>query len=87
MKNAGNSSIINNVSLEWRLNESGNRYIRIFYDKDYRSMLEGEITETGIGYVYKRKLNNLKELFTFKKKDKTEKTDDKKENSGESNEK
>ena len=86
-KNAGNSSIINNVSLEWRLNESGNRYIRIFYDKDYRSMLEGEITETGIGYVYKRKLNNLKELFTFKKKDKTEKTDDKKENSGESNEK
>lgn len=69
-RSAGNNNIINNVSLEWKLNESGNRYIRIFYDKNYRSILEGEITETGIGYVYKRKLNKLKELFIFKKKKK-----------------
>jgi hypothetical protein len=55
------------VSLEWKLNDSGNRYMRIFYDKNYRSILEGEITETGIGYVYKRKLNKLKDLFHFKK--------------------
>ena len=67
-KDAGNSSIINNVSLEWKLNDSGNRYMRIFYDKNYRSILEGEITETGIGYVYKRKLNKLKELFDLKEK-------------------
>ena len=66
-RDAGNNSIINNVSLEWKLNNSGNRYMRIFYDKNYRSILEGEITETGIGYVYKRKLNKLKELFKFKK--------------------
>lgn len=66
-KDASNSSIINNVSLEWKLNDSGNRYMRIFYDKNYRSILEGEITETGIGYVYKRKLNKLKDLFHFKK--------------------
>ena len=67
-RDASNSSIINNVSLEWKLNESGNRYMKIFYDKNYRSILEGEITETGIGYVYKRKMNKLKELFNFKKK-------------------
>ena len=52
------------------MNNGGNRYIRIFYDKDYQSLLEGEIIETGIGYVYKRKLNKLKELFIFKKKEK-----------------
>ena len=67
-KTAGNNTFINNVSLEWKLNDSGNRYIRIFYDKNYQSVLEGEITETGIGYVYKRKLNKLKELFMFKRK-------------------
>ncbi|MBQ5627416.1 MAG: hypothetical protein IIU97_04820, partial [Bacteroidaceae bacterium] len=55
-----------------RLNDSGNRYIRIFYDKNYQSLLEGEITETGIGYVYKRKLGSLKDLFTFKRKEKRE---------------
>ena len=83
-KNAGNETFINNVSLEWKLNKAGNRHIRIFYDKDYHSLLEGEITETGVGYVYKRKLNKLKELFIFKRKekraenDKTEKTKAKK---------
>ena len=66
--NADNSSFINNVSLEWKISESGNRYLRLFYDKNYESILEGEITETGVGYVYKRKLDNLKELFTFRRK-------------------
>ena len=70
-RDASNNSIINNVSLEWKLNDSGNRYMRIFYDKNYRSILEGEITETGIGYIYKRKLNKLKELFNFRKKENT----------------
>lgn len=62
------NSFINNVSLEWRLSEQGNRYIRLFYDKNYESILEGEIIETGVGYVYKRKLDNLKELLIFRRK-------------------
>lgn len=66
------NSFINNVSLEWKLSEQGNRYIRLFYDKNYESILEGEITETGVGYVYKRKLDNLKELLIFRKKRETE---------------
>ena len=65
-----NESFINNVSLEWKISNSGNRYLRLFYDKNYESILEGEITETGIGYVYKRKLNNLNELLIFRKKKK-----------------
>lgn len=70
--NNQNNSFINNVSLEWRVSATGNRYIRLFYDKNYESILEGEIIETGVGYVYKRKLDNLKELFIFRKKDDNE---------------
>ena len=69
-KSAGNETFINNISLEWKLNQAGNRYIRIFYDKNYQSLLEGEITETGVGYVYKRKLNRLRDLFVFKRRTK-----------------
>ena len=72
-RSAGNETFINNISLEWKLNQAGNRYIRIFYDKNYQSLLEGEITETGVGYVYKRKLNSLRELFIFKRKAKAKK--------------
>lgn len=63
------NSFINNVSLEWRLTADGNRYLRLFYDKNYESILEGEITETGVGYVYRRKLNNLSELLFIKPRD------------------
>ena len=67
-----NESFINNVSLEWKVSENSNRYIRLFYDKNYESILEGEIIETGVGYVYKRKLDNLKELFLIRRKDNSE---------------
>ena len=63
-----NNSFINNASLEWKISENSNRFLKIFYDKNYQSILEGEIIETGIGYVYKRKLGHLKELFIFNRK-------------------
>ena len=61
-------SFIDNISLEYRLDTSGTRYVRVFYDKNYESVLEGEITETGVGIVLRKKLDKLSELFIFKKK-------------------
>ena len=63
-----NESFIDDVSLEWRLDDSGTRYIRLFHNKNYESILEGEITETGVGVVLRRKMTRLGELFIFKKR-------------------
>lgn len=60
-------SFIDNVSLEYRLDTSGTRYVRAFYNKNYESVLDGEITEAGIGLVLRRKMDRLSELFIFKK--------------------
>ena len=57
-------------SFEYRLDTSGTRYVRVFYDKNYESVLDGEITETGVGLVLRRKMDRLGELFTFRKKKK-----------------
>lgn len=62
-------SFIDNISLEYRLDRSGTRYVRLFYDKNYESVLEGEITETGVGLVLRKKLDRLGELFIFKRKE------------------
>lgn len=59
-------SFIDNVSLEYRLDTSGTRYVRAFYNKNYESVLDGEITETGVGVVLRRKMDKLSELFIFK---------------------
>lgn len=60
-------AFIDNVSVEYRLDASGTRYVKLFHDKNYESLLEGEITETGVGIVLRRKMLRLRELFYFKK--------------------
>lgn len=61
-------SFIDNISVEYRLDNSGTRYVKLFHNKNYESVLEGEITETGAGIVLRKKMLKLSELFTFKRK-------------------
>ncbi|SHF84382.1 Family of unknown function [Bacteroides luti] len=66
-------SFIDNISLEYRLDNSGTRYVKLFHNKNYQSLLEGEIIETGVGVVLRKKMRRLGELFIFKSnKDKKE---------------
>ena len=82
--NAGqqDDSFIDNVSLEYRLDDSGTRYIKIFHDRKFANVLEGEIVETGAGIVLRKKVSRVGELFIFKRKKKDrEKEQDEKEKS------
>lgn len=63
-------SFIDNVSVEYRLDNSGTRYIKVFHDKNYESILDGEVIETGAGIVLRKKISKLSELFIFKKRKK-----------------
>lgn len=63
---------IDDISLEWRLDSGGTQYIRLFHDKSYDNLIEGEMTENGAGILLRKKLDNLSELFIWKKT----KTDD-----------
>lgn len=63
-------SFIDNISLEYRLDNSGTRYVKLFHDKKYANVLEGEVTETGAGIVLKKKVARIKDLFIFQRKKK-----------------
>lgn len=58
-------NLINDISFEYMLNRSGSMYVRLFRHVGFESILEGEITQTGVGFVMKRKLNSLRDLFRF----------------------
>ena len=59
------SNLFNDVSLEYYLNDAGNRYLKLFRHS-YEKVFEGQVVETGIAYVLKRKLTDLRNLFKFK---------------------
>ena len=59
-------SIIENVSIEYRLDKSATRYVTLFYNTNNESVLEGRIVEMGAGLVLRRKTNHLGELFLFR---------------------
>lgn len=61
-------SFINNVSVEYRLDQGATRYVKVFYDRNTQDPLEGQLTKTGAGLVLRRKTDRLGELFIFKKK-------------------
>lgn len=70
-------SFIDNVSLEYRIDAAGSKYVRAFHNKNYENMLEGEVTETGVGFVYRKKLDKLSDLFLIKRKKRaTEQTEE-----------
>ncbi|MDR3141242.1 MAG: translocation/assembly module TamB domain-containing protein [Tannerellaceae bacterium] len=61
-------SFLDNVSAEYRLDPSGAKNVKVFHERNYESLLEGEITKTGAGIVFRKKVRWLRELFDFKKK-------------------
>ena len=60
---AQNDNFINDASLEYRLDRSGYRYAKLFYTRQYESLLEGEIARFGGGFIFRRKMRRLTELF------------------------
>lgn len=60
-------NLISDISFEYILKQTSNvtMYARLFRHTGYQSILEGEITEMGGGFMLRRRLSNLKSLFKW----------------------
>lgn len=56
-------NLIKDISFDYYLNAAQTMYVTIFRHTGYESILEGEITRTGVGFAYKRKMASLRNLF------------------------
>ncbi len=56
-------NLIDDISLEYRLTKRENMYIKVFRQTGYESIIEGEITQTGAGFLYRRQVGSLFDLF------------------------
>jgi hypothetical protein len=68
------SDIAGNVSIEYTLTKDGRYKIKVFRETQYENPIEGELTKTGAGLIYKRDFRKFKDLLT-KPKSKPENRD------------
>lgn len=58
-----NKSFFDNVEVQYRLSETANKYVTMFYKRSVYDYLEGYVGQFGAGYMWKRKAQTLRELF------------------------
>jgi hypothetical protein len=58
-------SFFDNVSMEYRLNQSGTMNAKLFYQQNVYDWLDGYTNMYGGGYVWRRKLNSFWDIFQF----------------------
>lgn len=64
-KTAGRSqSFFDNVEMQYRLSDTSNQYLRLFYNTNVYDYLEGYLDQYGAGYLWKKKMQRLKEIFS-----------------------
>ena len=62
-------SFFDNVTMEYRLNQSGTMNAKLFYQQNVYDWLDGYTNMYGGGFVWRRKLSNFWDIFQFWKKE------------------
>ncbi|MDD6209691.1 MAG: translocation/assembly module TamB domain-containing protein [Bacteroidales bacterium] len=60
-------NLIDDISLEYVIGKRDNMFIKLFRHTGYESILEGEVIQTGVGFVVRKKLRKLRYLFRLTK--------------------
>jgi len=63
-------NLVDDISLEYMFSNRDNMYIKVFRHTGYESILEGEIIETGFGFVVSKRVQKLRDLFRLTRKKK-----------------
>ena len=64
-----NGAYFDNFSLEYRLNKKETQYLKLYYEREAYDWLEGNQSEFGAGFMWRRKLRHFKDIFRFKNND------------------
>ena len=61
-----NNSFFDNVSLEYRLDDTANKYLNLFFQNNAYDWLDGYTQKYGGGFVWRRTLQNFTDIFRLK---------------------
>ncbi len=61
-----NGAFFDNFSMEYRLNQRETQYLKLFYQRNSYDWLDGSVSQFGAGFMWRRKLSKLSDIFNFK---------------------
>lgn len=63
----GNKFYLDDISFGYMLDTDGSRSVKVFRNKEYENMFEGEIAKIGASFSLRRKVKRFKDLFIYRK--------------------
>lgn len=61
--NSLQDNLVDDISIEYVLTKKRNLYVKVFRHSNYESVLDGEVTQTGVGIVWRKNFRKFKDLF------------------------
>ena len=61
-----NNSFFDNVSLEYRLDDTANKYLNLYFENNSYDWLDGYTQKYGGGFIWRRTLQNFTDIFRLK---------------------
>ena len=66
MPGGRNNSFFDNISLEYRLDDTANKYLNLYFENNSYDWLDGYTQKYGGGFIWRRTLQNFTDIFRFK---------------------
>ena len=62
------NTMIENFIFEYALDTNQSKYLKVYRQQNYEDLLEGEVTKSGVGFIYRKNYDKFRELWRRKKR-------------------
>ncbi|MDZ7635200.1 MAG: translocation/assembly module TamB domain-containing protein [Bacteroidales bacterium] len=62
------SNLFENFIFEYALDTNRTKFIKVYRQQDYEDLLEGEVTKSGVGFIYRKNYDKLRDIWRRKGK-------------------
>jgi translocation and assembly module TamB len=62
------SNVIENFIFEYALDTARTKYVKVYRQQNYEDLLEGEVTKSGVGFIYRKSYDKLRDIWRRKER-------------------
>lgn len=62
------NNIIENFIFEYALDTSRTKYLKVYHQQNYEDLLEGQVTKSGVGFIYRKSYDKIRDIWRKQKK-------------------